>query len=216
MVEIQKLVCIFAHPDDEAFGPSGTILNYARKIPVELICVTSGDYPRDEEKGRMREAELINSSQILGIKKVHFLRFHDGELCNNNYHSISDKIKEILDEVKPDTIMTFDQNGVSGHLDHIAVSMISTYLYERLKYIKQIMYFCNASGVKKLMGKKYFVYFPPGVDEESTDLVVDVSKVWKTKLNAMKAHISQVKDYTMLIALFKRYLKKEYFKVLVK
>lgn len=213
MIDPQKLVCIFAHPDDESFGPAGAIHYFASKIPVEVICVTSGDYPRDEAKGKLRESELLKSAEILGVRKVHFLRFHDGELCNNNYHEVAARIAGILDDLKPDALLTFDQSGVSGHLDHIAVSMISTYLYERIKYIKQIFYFCNATNFKTIIGKKYFVYFPNGIEEEEADWIMDCSNIWKIKHQAMKAHESQVKDYTMLITLFRKYLKKEYFRI---
>jgi LmbE family N-acetylglucosaminyl deacetylase len=164
----------------------------------------------------VREAELLASSNIFGVNKVHFLRFHDGELCNNNYHLISDQVGKILREVKPDTVMTFNQNGVSGHIDHITVSMVATFLFERLKFIRQIMYFSNVDKVKKLIGKKYFVYFPEGISEENADLVLELVKIWKVKRKAMQAHKSQIKDYSLMITLFRKYLKKELFKISVK
>jgi len=40
---MKPLVCIFAHPDDEAFGPGGTIAKFAKQRPVYLICATKGE-----------------------------------------------------------------------------------------------------------------------------------------------------------------------------
>jgi N-acetylglucosamine malate deacetylase 2 len=213
-IKSKKLVCIFAHPDDEAFGPGGTIAKFSSQgTKIYEICLTKGDANGDEKLGKIREQELSESAKILGVKNLTFLDFHDGDLKNNNYHEVTDKLEKLLNKIKPDTIMTFAQNGVSGHLDHIAVSMECSYLFERLKFIKNIMYFCEKKEVKKIIGKKYFVYFPNGYSEQEVDQVIDVSPFFATKLKAMKAHKSQRSDYLMIRSLFGKYLKKEYFKV---
>ena len=155
----------------------------------------------------------MESAKILGVKKVHFLGFHDGELSLKNYHEVASKVEKILKDVKPDTILTFDQNGVSGHLDHVAVSFVSSYLFERLNFLKNIYYFCEKRGVKKIVGKKYFVYFPEGYSKDEVDWILDVTPFYKIKIKAMKAHVSQRKDFLFLTTFFKKYLKEEYFKI---
>ena len=47
---MKPLVCIFAHPDDEAFGPGGTIAKFAKKRPVYLICATKGESGKYKDK----------------------------------------------------------------------------------------------------------------------------------------------------------------------
>lgn len=74
---MKNIVGVFAHPDDEALGPSGTIAKFAKKYNVYLICVTSGEASgkTEEEKlkiGETRRAELIESAKILGVKDVIF------------------------------------------------------------------------------------------------------------------------------------------------
>lgn len=212
----KKIVCIFAHPDDEAFGPGGTIAYFCQKCEVYEICVTNGDAGRNKKLGEIRKKELQASAKILGVKNVTFLEFHDGELNNANYHKVTDSIKKILKKIKPDTIMTFAQNGVSGHLDHVAVSMECSYLFEHVSFIKNIMYFTQQKTVKKIIGKHYFVYHPEGISESEADLVMNVQPLLKIKLKAMQAHKTQRSDYLMIRTLFGSLLAKEYFKVIQK
>ena len=79
---MRKTVCIFAHPDDEAFGPSGTIAKFADEGEVFLICVTNGNDKNNGEREliKIRDQELHESSKILGVKKVYCLKYADGEL----------------------------------------------------------------------------------------------------------------------------------------
>lgn len=220
----KKIVCIFAHPDDEAFGPGGTIAKFATEAEVYLICVTNGDADKKfshgkvsgGELGKIRREELQTSARILGVKEVHILNFKDGSLNNNNYHEVTESIKRVLNTIRPDTILTYDFDGVSGHLDHVAVSLECTYLFERLKYLKNILYFCNNKEEKKLVGKNYFIYFPEGYDRKDVDLIIDVGKYFDLKKKAMMAHKSQIKDALWLLTFLRKYLKEEFFKVATK
>jgi LmbE family N-acetylglucosaminyl deacetylase len=220
----KKVVCVFAHPDDEAFGPAGTIAYLSKKSEVHLVCVTCGDSEKrfslsglDGEKLRgIRENELKESASILGVKSITLLGFKDGALCNNNYHSVAEKIKLVLDDIKPDTLLTFNTDGVSGHLDHIAVAMEVTYLFEKLKYVKNLIYFVQDAETKKIIKSKYFVYFPQGFKRNDVDWVHDVSEFYKTKISAMKAHKSQLKDYILFKSLFGKLMKTEMFKIVAK
>ena len=72
------IVGIFAHPDDEAFGPSGTLALLAKENDVYLICATNGDAASgkpDPKLAEIRQKELLASANVLGIKKVYFLDF---------------------------------------------------------------------------------------------------------------------------------------------
>jgi LmbE family N-acetylglucosaminyl deacetylase len=224
MITPKKLLCIFAHPDDEAFGPGGTLAKFSSEgVEIYIACVTCGDAIEKYAKGNdvktlgeVRREELKNSAKILGIKEIFFLDFADGTLSNNNYHEVTGKLTEILEELKPDTIMTFARNGVSGHLDHVAVSMESSFLFERLPFIKHIMYFCEKKEAKEKMGSNYFVYFPDGFGSDEVDLVVDVHDFLDTKKKAMEAHASQASDVKMFIDLFEEFMGEEYFQVVSK
>jgi LmbE family N-acetylglucosaminyl deacetylase len=208
----EKLVCVFAHPDDEAFGPGGSIAHFAKICPVYIICVTDGDGGHNERLGEIRKKELQESGKVLGVKDIFFLGFHDGDLSNNLYHTVADRIRTKLDELTPDTVMTFDVNGVSGHLDHIAVAMMTSYIFEKTDYVRTLMYFCAGGYMKDLM-KDYFVYVPPGYPPEQIDCVLNVTGVFETKVRAMRKHISQKEDCDMILDKMKDHMHEEYFRI---
>ncbi len=216
----QKLVCVFAHPDDEAFGPGGTIAKFAKDHDVYILCATRGEAGGkngEHDIGKTRSSELLESSHILGVKKVFFLGFTDGYLCNNTYHDLAKKITQIVEKLKPETLLTFEPHGVSGHLDHAAVSLVTSYVFEHLKFIKKVLYYCHTERqvkiIKKFIGD-YFVYFPPGYKSSEISLTVDIKPVWKTKEKAMRVYKSQIHDVNRILTFLKLMPKKEHFLVL--
>ncbi len=217
---MKPIVCIFAHPDDEAFGPSGTIALLAEKHDVYLICVTDGSAGKcsPEEKhllSEIRKKELMSSARQLGVKDVLFLGYKDGTLSNNLYHDIAEKISQILIKIKPQTLVTFEHRGISGHLDHIAVSMICSYVFEQLPFLKKIMYYC-LTAESRALEEPYFIYFPAGYTEGEIDETYDVSCVWEKKLACMREHISQKHDADRVIRKLEKLPKTEHFYVVKK
>lgn len=211
---MSTIVGVFAHPDDEAFGPGGTLAKMARDNDVYIICCTDGNH---QEKGlkNVRDKELLASAKVLDVKKVIFLNFEDGELCNANYHKLAENLRRELDKLKPETIITFHPNGVSGHIDHIVVTSVVNFLFHKLKYLKKIMYFC-LRDLERQMIPNYFVHMPEGIARQNTDQIIDVSAVWNIKNAAMRKHKSQIKDLIMVTAMQALLPKEEYFVVKIK
>lgn len=211
-----SLVAIFAHPDDEAFGPGGTLAIYAKTHDVYLICVTKGQAGRNHTDNQdtpiqdIREEELRKSATVLGIKRLYFLDYEDGTLSNNQYHAIANDIQVLLDELRPETIMTFEMRGVSGHIDHIAVSMIVHYVFHKITYAKELMLYCEKEEVIKNF-RDYFVYVPHGYADTEIDKIIDISDVWETKVKAMYEHKSQIKDINTILYGMKEQVKEECF-----
>lgn len=218
---MKNVVCIFAHPDDEAFGPAGTIAQLAKKYNVYILCATKGEVGQDSEEGQeirieeRRAQELLKSAKVLGVKKVYFLGFKDGRLSNNLYHKLADKIQNKLLSLKPETIMTFEPRGISGHIDHITVSMATTFVFQKLDFIKTLMYYCITRERAK-ENKEYFIYFPPGYKETEIDKVIDVTKEWETKVSAMMCHKSQLHDAKRILKAADKFPKHEYFLIMKK
>lgn len=208
----KKTICIFAHPDDEAFGPAGTIIKLARKGEVQVICVTDGNSPGTIQKNlsEVREEELKKSCAKLGVTKIHKLAFPDGGLCNHSYHDVAAKIEKILKIEKPDSLITFEIRGLTGHLDHIATSMITTFVFKKLKSIKNLYYYCMSDRLTRLI-PKYFVYFPRGFSKTEIDECVEIKDVWKQKIESIKSHKSQAGDIERYLTISLLLPKEEYF-----
>ncbi len=222
---MKPIVGVFAHPDDEAFGPSGTLAKFAEEgRDVYIICVTRGEAGQNlsdktQDLQDIREEELQKSAKELGVKEVFFLDFKDGTLSNNLYHEVANKLQEQLEKLEPEVLITLEPHGVSGHLDHIAVSFITTYVFKRLLFIKELWYLCLTQEAQKVNIKHlgdYFIYFPPGYKKEDITKTIDISSVWDKKKEAMKQHESQKPDVEANLQAFEELPKEENFIVLTK
>ena len=132
MVEFQrKLLCVFAHPDDESYGPGGTIAGYVQEgAAVYLIVFTCGeagsigiskDIPNDE-LCRLRTAELADACRCLGIKRHRVLGVPDGRVGETDRAWAVEQIVNDIEAYRPHVLLTFHHRGISGHADHIAVA----------------------------------------------------------------------------------------------
>lgn len=210
------MVAIFAHPDDEAFGPAGTIHKFTATHDVYLLCATKGEVGKNSGAGKnlqeIRASELHESAKILGVKNVYFLGFTDGELSNSIYHDLAAQIEKYLIQLKPEIIMTMNQNGGSGHIDHVVVSMVASFVFEKLEFVKKIMYTAaTREATDEWKKNPYFIYRPDGIPLSQIDEIIDISDVWDIKLKAMQAHKSQLHDYERIVKLRKNLPREEYF-----
>ncbi len=131
-----RLMCVLGHPDDESLGNGGILAKYAAQgIETYLVTGTRGElgWFDDEEKnpgpealGRIREGELRNAAAVLGLRDVAFLDYRDGELDQADPAEAIAKITGHLRRARPDVVVTFDQNGLYGHPDHIAICQFTT------------------------------------------------------------------------------------------
>lgn len=201
---MKPVVGIFAHPDDEVFvGPGGVLAQFAKEgRDTYIIVATNGEAGQkqiadERDLGEIRQDELRNSAKILGIKEIFFLDYKDGSLSNALYHEIADRITQILTKLQPDTIITMENHGVSGHIDHIAISFISTYVFWKLSFVHELWYFCLSEEAQKIIAKylgDYFIYFPPGYKKSDITKTIGIANVWEQKLEALKEHKSQQSD----------------------
>lgn len=215
--QTENIVAVFAHPDDETFGPGGTLAKLVKTNNVYIICATSGEAGEGGSNlAQIRTEELKRSAKILGVKEVYFLGFTDGVLSNSLYHKLAEKIEEKLKILKPKTIITFEMRGVSGHIDHITVSMATTFVFNKSPFAKTLLYYCLSVDQRKKVGDDYFIYFPPGYKKAEIGKTFDISDVWDIKVAAMMEHKTQIKDAKRVLAMSKDLPKEEYFLVLEK
>lgn len=212
---------ILAHPDDESFGPGGTVALLSQTHDVYLFCATKGEAGEDHsEKNELslpekRAAELRQASALLGVREVYFLGYEDGHLSNSVYHEIAGKITPYIHSLKPDRIITYEPRGISGHLDHVAMSLISSFLYVKNDCIRELHYMCLDEKQRR-SGDDYFIYFPPGYPDNQISKRVDISSVLNKKIAAIKCHVSQMKDVEAMLEYHKTKRVEECFIILKK
>lgn len=132
-----RLLCATAHPDDECLGMGGLIARYvADGVEVSLAVGTRGQrgrfgdgsepHPGPERMGEIREAELRAAADVLGVRNVRFLGYVDGELDRADPREAVCRMADVLRELRPHVVVTFDPFGAYGHPDHIAISQLAT------------------------------------------------------------------------------------------
>lgn len=130
-----KLLCIFAHPDDESMGMGGTLAKYAAAgVETYLVCATRGERgwfgPEDQDPGltamgEMRTKELQAAVNALGMKEAHFLDYIDGDLDRADPAEAIGRIVSHIRAIQPQVIVTFPPDGNYGHPDHIAIGQFT-------------------------------------------------------------------------------------------
>lgn len=131
-----KLMCVVAHPDDESIAFGGTLARYAAEgIETSLVVATRGErgwfgrweeYPGAKALGAIRESELREASQILGISQLDFLDYMDGNIDQVDETEIIAQLTRLVRQIRPHVVVTFGPDGLYGHPDHIAISQLTT------------------------------------------------------------------------------------------
>jgi len=125
----RTLLGVWAHPDDETFLSSGLLLDAReRGDRVVLVTATRGEHGTDDPArwpadrlGAHRARELDAALAVLGVDEHRWLGYTDGACPLVPARTGADRVAAIVDEVRPDTIVTFGPDGFTGHADHRAV-----------------------------------------------------------------------------------------------
>ncbi|PNP48995.1 hypothetical protein THARTR1_10246 [Trichoderma harzianum] len=127
LLRAKSLLVVTAHPDDECLFFSPTILGILdrnRAINGGLLVVSTGN---NYGKGDTRKQELKGSCQALGINPSRCEALNHPSLQDNprkwwDTNLIQAIVREYVKKWEVDAIITFDEGGVSGHINHRAVS----------------------------------------------------------------------------------------------
>jgi LmbE family N-acetylglucosaminyl deacetylase len=122
---------VWAHPDDESYLCAGLMARAAR-AGDRVVCVTAtrGELGSpDEEKwppgaplAAVRTTEMEAALAVLGITEHHWLDYPDGGCADVDDREAAARIAAVVDDVRPDTVVTFGPDGFTGHPDHRTVS----------------------------------------------------------------------------------------------
>src|SRR5688572_23875263 len=118
----RSLLAIFAHPDDESLACGGLLAWCAHLgATVSLLCVTDGRHDQERSLGELRAQELDAACRALGVADLVLLHYEDGMLPWVDPGELEADIAAAIERLCPDIVITFDEDGLYWHPDHIAV-----------------------------------------------------------------------------------------------
>ncbi len=139
VTELGTILGIWAHPDDEAYL-SGGLMALARAAGSRVVCVTAtrGELGTPDPEAwpphrlaTERSGELARCLEILGVTEHEWLGYRDGECAAVDPADAVEALRAVIGQVRPDTVLTFGPDGITGHPDHQAVSAWTTAAFER-------------------------------------------------------------------------------------
>lgn len=198
---------IFAHPDDEAFGPGGTLIKAAHDgVELHLITLTLGQNGTNPDSapdlGAIRREEWLKSGQMMGVSSQHELGYIDGRLSNIDMLEAAEKIQHIVREAVTDQaveveFMGFDLNGLTGHIDHIVATRALCLAFYRLKQnddrFTRIRLFCLPQKQNPAINTDW-IYMEAGRAPEEIDEIIDAREYHDKIIEVMHIHHSQRHD----------------------
>ena len=211
IAKLGTILGLWAHPDDETWCAGG-ILAAAAANGQRVVCVTAtrgeageqhDPLATSEPLGSVRERELRAALNVLGIREHHWLNYYDGQCHTVDDQEAAAHFQHIIEASKPDTILTFGPDGLTGHPDHQAVSRWTDLALHGAKLTKTPNVFHKVESkeyyeqVGRKIGQRFNIYFmidqPPLLSESQIDLAFRLPPELKAKkLQALGAQSSQM------------------------
>jgi LmbE family N-acetylglucosaminyl deacetylase len=126
----RTVLAVFAHPDDESLACGGTLARLADAgVRVIILCASRGEAGSisdpalvpDGDLGGVRARELREAAAVLGAADVIILDHPDGDLRWDDVAELHAEIVDAVQRYRPDAVITFAEDGLYWHLDHIGV-----------------------------------------------------------------------------------------------
>jgi LmbE family N-acetylglucosaminyl deacetylase len=211
--DLGTILGVWAHPDDEAYL-SGGLMAMARDVGSRVVCVTATpgelgtpDPERwpPERLALERAGELARCLEILGVTEHHWLGYPDGELPRVDASEAVAQLCAVIEEVRPDTVLTFGPDGITGHPDHQTVSAWTTKAVDQAAPARARLLYAALSEPWmmrwKSLGESLGIYLPGyPVITPADRLAVDVELDPDTAARKVRALAAQTTQTAGLIA----------------
>src|SRR5579862_4811373 len=200
----RRLLLVHAHPDDESIYTGATMARYAAEgAQVTLVTCTLGELGEiippllahlaiqdGARLGEYRTGELAAACAALGVSDHRFLdgpgRWRDSGMMGTagnddprcfwraDVDQAAEALLDVIGEVRPQVLVTYDANGAYGHPDHIQAHRVAWRACELAGPDAPARFYATAA-----LGSE-------GVTE------VDADAYFGRKLAAMRAHATQI------------------------
>lgn len=207
---MRSLLIIGAHPDDESFFAAGAIAKYVdERARVTVVCATRGERGATgnlcavEELPSVREQELRDAMNILGVRDLRVLDYKDQQLASAPANEIRRALVAAIRDTRPQVVITFDPNGVNLHSDHIAISRFTSDAAAAATDPRWFPELGAPHTIQRLLWPSDIAVFelaatPAVATLPGTDFVLDVSPWWRKKEAALLAHKTQASGFRRL------------------
>lgn len=201
-----RLLCVVAHPDDEAGGFGGSLALYGgRGVQTHVLCLTAGEAASHRgsatsagQLGALRRAEFAASCKLLGVGHAEVLEYPDGKLDRIELGPAVAEITQRIRRIRPQVLLTFGPEGaVTAHPDHSMASVFATLAYHWAgrsnRFPEQL-----ASGLAPHCAQKLYYATAsftlpdrPPVSPAPATAEIDIGEHLETKIAAFKMHATQ-------------------------
>jgi LmbE family N-acetylglucosaminyl deacetylase len=211
---------VFAHPDDESLSCGGTLARCAELgARVTLLCATRGEDAAGESGDRdavrrRRTEELAKAADVLGVGATIVLDYPDGELpwlAPAASAALQADIRDAIRKTDADVVITFGEDGLYWHPDHITLHEITTAAVAELAGRSPALYYVTmppgavraiVENAERRAGGRPGHRMVLGIDDpdafgvlaSAPTLVIDVRRSAARKLDALRCHGSQIRD----------------------
>jgi LmbE family N-acetylglucosaminyl deacetylase len=195
----QRFMVVVAHPDDADFGPAATAARWiADGAEGWLVCCTSGDAGADDwrtdpvELATTREMEQGAAARIVGYAGISFLHQPDGALANDL--ALREHLVREIRTFRPDAVLAVDpetlfySDGGVNHADHRAAGMAAVdAVYPAARNAMSFPWLAR-DGLEPHVVRRLYLFW-----SNHPSAFVDVSETLERKLEALRAHPSQIR-----------------------
>jgi LmbE family N-acetylglucosaminyl deacetylase len=228
--ELGTLLGVWAHPDDDIYLSAGLMAAAveAGQRVVDVTATHGEGGSMDEERwppasmGEVRTMELLRSLDVLGVREHHFLEGPvDIDMDTGLDPAGAEQVRRIMEEVDPDTVLTFGPEGMTGHAAHKDLSAWAGDAFSQVGKPGARLYhavFPRSMADEWLEKLAPFDIFRPGtpnvVADEEIDLYFELPPdLLDRKIASIKEHASQIEALYEVFGDegFRRFMAKEGF-----
>jgi LmbE family N-acetylglucosaminyl deacetylase len=214
-----RLLCVTAHPDDEAGNFGGSLrLYHERGVETYVLCLTAGqaathrgDTHSAEDLAAQRRREFQDSCRILKVTSGEVLDYPDGALHRADFYRVVEDLVLKLRTIRPHVVMTYGaEGGVTAHSDHGMAGIFATAAFHWAarsdRYAEQLTAGLNPHRAQKLYYTTALFTLPgrQPIAPPPATTVIEIGDYLESKVAAFKAHISQAP----LFSLFENHVSK--------
>ena len=187
----KNILCIVAHPDDEALGVGGTLIKHVECGDiVNIVILSDGEGAKllKKEKNVKRLDNAHKWSKLAGTKLLDVMNFPDQKFDAIPQIEIVSALEEIIKKAKPDIVYThflYDIN--KDHQITAEAVLVALRPISKFGLVPEIRSFETPSTTDQTPQIIDFNFSP--------NLYINITKQWKKKSICLKAYSKEMKKY---------------------